>query len=183
MTVLAQKPGYGPSTPVPIFQFENEFLELLALYRDRKPRRVLEVGTYHGGTFYHWLANAEPGAFLVSVDRYHLVDNSWMYGEWCPPGVEYAVVRGDSGSRETAEATGAFGPFDWIFIDAGHLDREVRRDWELYGPMCSPSGVVVLHDIRRDDEYPHIQVWRLWDELAEKLPHRVIGTDTGVVYL
>ena len=54
---MEQLPGYGPPTPVPIFQWEKEFEVLLELYRRETPERVLEIGTYHGGTLFHWLRN------------------------------------------------------------------------------------------------------------------------------
>ena len=55
---MEQLPGYGPPTPVPIFQWEREFEVLLELYRRETPAAVLEIGTYHGGTLFHWLRNA-----------------------------------------------------------------------------------------------------------------------------
>ncbi len=67
MTMAEQQEGYGPPTPVPIFQWEKEFEVLLELYRRLAPWRVLEVGTYHGGTLYHWLRNASPGTTTRSI--------------------------------------------------------------------------------------------------------------------
>jgi len=68
-------------TPVPVLQNQSELAELIALYRDRKPKRTLEVGTYHGGTLYHWLRHAPRGATVVSVDSYTVpgVDNRHLY--------------------------------------------------------------------------------------------------------
>ena len=68
--LLTPDPGDGPPAPVAVFQWEAEFVPLLDLYRERAPRAVLEIGTYLGGTFYHWLQNARPGATVVSVDSY-----------------------------------------------------------------------------------------------------------------
>lgn len=168
------------STPVPILQWEDEFAELLDVYRQRRPRRVLEIGTHQGGSLYHWLQNAGPGTTVVAVDLHHA--NAGLYAEWCPSTVEVIAIHGDSTLDDTAGRVRAHGPFDWIFIDAGHLEHEVRRDWELYGPMAAADAAIVFHDIRRDDAYPHIQVWPLWDELAEQHDHLVIGTDTGILF-
>jgi predicted O-methyltransferase YrrM len=85
-----QAEGYGPPTPVPIFQWEQEFNELLDLYRKLKPKRVLEIGTYHGGTLYHWLTNARKGAKVATVDSYAAgVDNRHLYNDWVPDGDAY----------------------------------------------------------------------------------------------
>ena len=160
-------PGYGPETPVPIFQWEREFSPALELYRRFKPSSVLEIGTYHGGTLYHWLQNAEPGTRLVSVDSYAVgVDNRHLYDEWVPDGVELHVLVGDSHVVETVEEVIQHAPFDWIFIDAGHYYNEVLADWRLYGPMAADGGTVLFHDILPPTpQHPEIEVARLWEEL------------------
>ncbi len=158
---------YGPETPVPIFQHRWEFERLLDLYKERKPKRVLEVGTYHGGTLYHWLTNAAPNATIVTLDSYAVgVDNRALYPEWVRDDVNLHVLSADSHASETALEVGRFGPFDWIFIDAGHYYGEVLRDWELYAPMAAPGGIVSLHDIQTPGpNHPEIEVDRLWREL------------------
>jgi predicted O-methyltransferase YrrM len=168
MTVLAeQRAGYGPPAPVPVFQWEAEFAQLLDLYRERVPDRVLEVGTYHGGTLYHWLQNARPGATVVSVDTYKAgVDNRHLYDGWCPSDVTVVALQGDSNRPATAERVAAHGPFGWVWIDAGHRYDEVKRDWNLYGPMCEPGGIVAFHDVLPPSRtWPDIEVNRLWREI------------------
>ncbi len=162
-----QEAGYGPPTPVPIFQWQTEFTQLLDLYRERQPMRVLEIGTYHGGTLYHWLQNASPGCQIVSLDSYRVgVDNRHLYPAWVPEGIELTVLQGDSRKRNTIHQVEAHHPFDWVFIDAGHYYEEVRDDWENYRPMVAPGGIVVFHDILPPSRtWPDIQVWWLWKEI------------------
>lgn len=168
MSVMAsQMKGYGPPTPVPIFQWENEFSVVLDLYRRVQPETVLEVGTYHGGTLYHWLRNAQPGTHIVSLDSYAVgVDNRHLYGEWVPEGVTLTVLEGDSNSSETAAKVQEHAPFEWVFIDAGHYYHEVKRDWEWYGSMVAEGGVCLFHDILPPSErHPEIEVAKLWSEI------------------
>lgn len=180
-------PNYGPPAPVPIIQEEVEFSALLDLYRERQPKRVLEIGTYAGGTLFHWFQNATPGTFVVSVDLYEDKDNSHLYRSWLPPEVEYQVIRGDTRADATIEATRQFAPYDWAFIDAGHLDEEVRADWRNYGPMMDTDSVVAFHDIVEHEGLPRIQVFHLWAEL--KKSHRTLEivspgcSGIGVVFL
>ncbi len=163
MSVLEQ-------TPVPLLQREDEFDALLDLYRERKPKWVLEVGTYHGGTLYHWLRNAQPGTTVVSLDSYRTdVDNRSLYEGWTPEGVDLAVLEGDSRAESTIERIRELAPYDWVFIDAGHLYDEVKADWLNYGPMC--NGVVCFHDIL----YPDVA--RLWDEIKSEYSTREIISD------
>lgn len=158
--------SYGPPAPVQIIQEEVDFAPLLALYREREPRMVLEVGTYSGGTFFHWLQNARPGTTVVSVDLYDEVDNTHLYDSWAPPGVSWKAIHGDSRAKATINAARSFAPYDWIFIDAGHLADEVRADWANYGPMARPGGVVAFHDIAVLT-LPSIQVAPLWAEIKQ----------------
>jgi predicted O-methyltransferase YrrM len=193
-TVTAEQlPGYGPPAPVPIFQWQPEFERLLALYRRLYPATVLEVGTYHGGTLFHWLQNARPDATVVSVDSYLAgVDNRHLYGGWVPDGVTLHVLEGNSRDPVTVECVRASGPYEWVFIDAGHYEHEVRADWENYGPMCKPGGVVVLHDILPPShDHPEIEVERLWREIQRNghMTREIVHDATaswgglGVVYL
>lgn len=189
--------GYGPDTPVRIYQWEAEFTRCLDLFRARAPESVLEVGTYHGGTLYHWLQNIEtaPGftARVVSVDSYAVgVDNRHLYEDWTPDGVELITLVGDSRNPEIRSAALQHGPYDWVFIDAGHFFHEVKSDWETFSLMVAPGGVCLLHDILPPSkEHPEIEVNRLWRALqlqghvTQEIvadPHASWG-GIGVVYL
>jgi predicted O-methyltransferase YrrM len=166
-TLFQQRPGYGPPTPVEIFQWQAEFDPLLDLYRERAPKKVLEIGTYHGGTLYHWLQNANEGTHVVSVDSYAVgVDNRALYAEWVPDEVELTVIDADSRDAKTVREVGKHGPFDWCFIDAGHYYEEVRDDWENYRPFCSKGAIVAFHDILPPSRtWPSIEVAWLWKEI------------------
>ena len=163
---VKQQPGCGPPAPVPILQWEKEFEVLLELYRRFAPSRVLEIGTYHGGTLYHWLRNTEhTGAVVVSLDSYAVgVDNRHLYEEWTPPHVTLHALEGNSHKRQTVAEVKKHGPYDWVFIDAGHFLPEVTKDWELYSPMAA-GGVVVLHDILTHPAWPSIEVGQLWEKI------------------
>ncbi len=167
VTFADQQPGCGPPAPVPILQWEKEFKVLLELYRRLAPADVLEVGTYHGGTLYHWLQNtARPGAKIVTVDSYAVgVDNRHFYDDWNVNDTRLVVIEGDSHAGETVAEIAAHGPFDFVFIDAGHYYDEVRKDWEIYRPMVKPGGMICLHDILTHPAWPSIEVGRLWDEV------------------
>jgi len=168
--MFKQAEGYGPDTPVEIFQWEQEFEPLLEMYRRRKPKRVLEIGTYHGGSLYHWLKNATPGTKVVTVDSYLVgIDNRMLYPAWIPKGVELDVIEGDSASVDVIEDVRKSAPFDWIFIDAGHYYHEVAADWHNYKNMCADGGVVVFHDILPPSRsWPDIQVFWLWKEIKRE---------------
>ncbi len=116
VTMIDQKPGCGPPAPVPILQWTAEFEVLLDLYRRLEPADVLEVGTYHGGTLYHWLQNtSRPGARIVTVDSYAVgVDNRDLYDGWIVNDTRLAVVAGDSHAETTLAQVQTLGPYDFV---------------------------------------------------------------------
>lgn len=160
---------YGPATPVRIFQHEWEFEQLLQLYRLREPQKVLEIGTFHGGSLYHLLREAPNGATVVSVDNYAAgVDNRSQYGQWCPDDVTLHVIAGNSQDAKTIEQVQGFAPYEFIFIDAGHLYHEVATDWHNYRPMADLGfgSVVAFHDIVENTKaHPEIEVYKLWEAI------------------
>jgi predicted O-methyltransferase YrrM len=178
LPMAPQQPGYGPPTPVPIFQWEQEFTQLLDVYRELAPRRVLEVGTFHGGTLYHWLTNAPEGSTVVTVDSYAAgVDNRHLYGDWVPDGVSLQVIAGKSAAENTVTQAKAWAPYDFIFIDAGHYYTEVRADWDAYLPLAQKGAVVAFHDILTHSEHPEIEVGRLWAEIKQDFETEEIIAD------
>jgi predicted O-methyltransferase YrrM len=164
----AERPGeyhYDPPAPVPIFQHQFEFQHLLSLYAARKPMRVLEVGTYYGGTLYHLLRLAPRGATVVSADIYNTgpdTDNRALYPDWTPDGVTLHVIVGDSRKSSTVRQVAAHAPFDFIWIDADHYEASVQLDWDNYGAMAAPGAIVAFHDIITHESWPSIEVEKVW---------------------
>ena len=53
---------------------------------------------------------------------------------------------------------------DILFIDAGHLYHEVKRDFEYYAPLC--NGIIAVHDIEQPVKV-RCDVKFFWHELKE----------------
>jgi cephalosporin hydroxylase len=151
-------------TPVPIAQNLEEFERLLELYRERAPRRVLELGTWLGGTLYHWLTDAPAGALVVSIDAEHTTFNARRFAPWIPESVRLTLIRGRSTDPDTVAQARQLAPFEWIFIDADHHAEQVRADWLVYQQLAAPGAVVAFHDITETDD-PTVEVAPLWREL------------------
>lgn len=144
-------------------QHEAEFAALLALYRMRRPERVLEIGVGEGGTLYHWLQGGPE--LVVALDLYHVDEH--RYEAWRPAGTELVVIYGDSASDYCYQQVAARAPYDWLFIDADHHEQAVRRDWKLYGPLVRAGGLVAFHDVAPSDDQT-IEVAPLWLELKTR---------------
>jgi predicted O-methyltransferase YrrM len=185
VTVLTkQREGYGPPAPVQVFQWAAEFEQLLDIYRERAPKRVLEIGTYHGGSLWHWLQNARPGATVVSVDSYKVgPDNRDMYESWCPARVKVIALAGDSHDTAIAAEVKKLAPYQWVWIDGGHRYTDVKTDWELYGSMCAPGGIVCFHDILpASRQHRDIEVSQLWAELTAEHETEEIVADRAATW-
>lgn len=145
-----------------MLQNELEFRQLLGLYCDQQPARVLEVGVGEGGTLWNWLQCAPEGALVVAVDDRH--QNRDAYDGWLPADVELVTITGSSQDPDVVLDVARHRPFDWIFIDADHHDHAVRADWRHYARMAADGAIVGLHDICPSDD-PTIHVDVFWREL------------------
>lgn len=159
--------AYYADSPVHISQYENEFKELLKLFRVLRPQKVLELGTHYGGTLYQWLQHTYPGDTVVTVDDYQL--NWKMYNEW-NDGRNLHYFKGKTQDEEIIESVRALGPYDFIFIDADHSYDGVKADWEVYGEMIRPTDpcLVAFHDIK---PHPNTEVNKLWSEIKDHYFH------------
>lgn len=124
-----------------------ELVELLVLIGQERPQTLVEVGCYYGGTAWA-IHEAFPEIHLICVDNNSLdsrVDTAARLKEL---GVPADFVLGDSTNPETLERVRAIAdPVDFVFIDASHRYNDVKRDWEQFGSITRPGGIVVLADI------------------------------------
>lgn len=58
-------------------------------------------------------------------------------------------------------------PINILFIDADHSYESVKKDFEMYSPLC--ENIVAFHDIEknRNRSEGKSKVWKFWDELRE----------------
>lgn len=171
-------------TPVGVLQRRWELQQLVDLYHRRMPKRVLEVGTYHGGTLAHWAA-AGWYPEIVSIDTFTADDPRARF-----PHVRF--LQGDSRDPAMVRAARRFGPFDFIFIDGGHSEQEAQDDWNAYHQLAAPGGVIALHDIlpgRGAQSWIQVEpVWRRIQRQGYVTQEIVASVDVdwggiGVVYL
>ena len=61
---------------------------------------------------------------------------------------------------------------DFLFIDGDHSYEGVKNDFEMYKPLVSKGGIIVLDDIYKKDE----GVPKLWNELKQEHNCTEIGS-------
>jgi cephalosporin hydroxylase len=160
------------------FQKVSELAPLIAVVRERQPRTVVEIGTHKGGTLFAWCQAAHPEALIVSIDLPdglfgggYSKEEAREFQSFAQPGQELHALRRDSHKRRTLRRLKSLlrgRPIEFLLIDGDHTYEGVRRDWEMYGPLVAPNGLIAFHDIQEHTRAPLCKVDELWAELA---PH------------
>ncbi|MGH7232104.1 MAG: class I SAM-dependent methyltransferase [Nitrospiraceae bacterium] len=121
----------------------EERLLLYTLVRGLKPKRVLEIGVYHGGStaIISDALDQNGCGMLSSIDPHPDLKIDWE-------SVAHRVVlyRGYSPAilKEVHDAAG--GHFDFCFIDADHSYGGVLRDAIGVMPYMAPGSYILFHD-------------------------------------
>lgn len=157
-------------------QNPKEIKRLIERVQELKPRTVLEVGTARGGTLFLFCQSAAEDAELVSLDLPYGRNGGgypkWkeaVYRQFARRGQQLTLLRANShleDSRIRVERAIGGKKFDLIMIDADHSYEGVKRDFELYSPLVSERGLVVLHDVLPNRFDPEIDVNRFWKEVS-----------------
>lgn len=72
-------------------------------------------------------------------------------------------------------------PFDFLFIDAGHLIEDIERDHRAYGPMVRSGGIIAFHDaLRRPGYGEEVEVWKYLERIQGVT---VAGSEVGVAWI
>lgn len=152
-------------TPVPILQNEWEFEQLLEIYKKHKPEHLIEIGTFFGGTLYHWLKENDNLKSVICVDlpigkddgRYdQMIDSRKKWDDWVMESTvtphNFYDIKGDSTSinvynRVHHVSLNHHDKADFLFIDGDHSYEGVKSDYENYQDLVRPGGLVVFHDV------------------------------------
>lgn len=72
------------------------------------------------------------------------------------------------------------GPYDMLFIDAGHGFGDAKADHEEYGALVRPGGLIAFHDALPRGQFPEIGVSQyLKDEVPQAV---IIGSEVGIAW-
>lgn len=153
-----------------------EYLAFLEYCKSLNPKRILEIGTYKGGTLFGWTRIASDDALIISVDLFPGLENSYTrFRQRLYEGMARAsqVVRTfDQGSEDISTLEGVKSILDGemldiLFIDGDHRYAAVARDFNLYKSFVRNGGIIVFHDILARPDVEHVQVDKFWSELKK----------------
>lgn len=163
----------APEPDIEVGQWQAEFLALLDIYQRLDVQNVLEVGTWQGGTLYYWLKYAFDMANVISLDKGPANwrpqvpgFNTGRWQAWAPEYVELHVIEADSHDPATLKRVKVVSPhLDFLFIDGDHSYAGAKADFELYGPLVRPGGLIAFHDLITPASQQHIEIRALWREI------------------
>jgi predicted O-methyltransferase YrrM len=168
-------------------QRRSEIHGLLVELTGREPAVVVEIGTASGGNLFLFTRVAAADAVIASIDL-PAGNFGGGYGLWRVPlyrsfamaRQRVHLIRSDSHARSTFERLKRVlegRPIDFLFIDGDHSYEGVKRDFELYHPLVSPSGLIALHDIVAHPPGSGCEVDRFWREVRQVGNWREIVAD------
>ena len=152
-------------------QVRDEIVALAERVADLKPRRVLEIGTYKGGTALIWAQLASER--VITCDLMPMERRGPLIQAFPPPTSDCQVVlmTGDSHSqafRERGEPELAGKRVDLLFIDGDHSTEGVRLDYEMYRDLVRPGGLIAFHDIVEDQPLAGNRVYDFWRKVRDQ---------------
>ena len=148
-------------------QVRSEYEALLGVISALPERRsALQLGM---GT-----CRASHDAWRLIFDQVATIDYGGMWLNDGPP---------QSGGSTHDHAAQAFaiihGPYDMLYIDAGHLEEDCALDHRDYGHLVKAGGLIVFHDALPRAAYSEIGVYRY----LIGLPVTIVGDEVGTAFL
>jgi len=177
-----------PNWPIP--QKRYEILALQELLKNEKLTKIVEIGTWMGGTALLW-------AIMVSKNngRLFCCDLSFYYGSFYsqltgkhynqltykePEYTEFAkhITELEGNSHDPAYIAKVFeavspGTVDFMFIDGDHTYEGVKADFYNFLPLMKPGGYVAFHDILKTADHISLgcRVEEFWSEIKDKFEY------------
>lgn len=196
-----------PTPPnVPILQRADEITRLVDIFNQIKPKNILEIGSFCGGTLWYWLYFAPKQATVVSVDIPVLDAQKMMqykaraqWDLWAREDINFQSMLLDSTSVHFLPRLDTLFPdgIDFAFVDGGHAYQVIESDVNSILPRMNKGGALTLHDIHTPP-VNGIEVRKFWMDLVSNMPNGIesveeigesddmkggIGSGIGVLYI
>lgn len=152
-------------------QIPSEIHGLAAEVAKLKPKVIVEIGTYRGGTALIWSQLASER--VITCDINPPGPRGELIAAFPPPGSNCRVtmLTGDSHTdafvrRLESELGGA--RVDFLFIDGDHSEVGVEADYRNYRHLVREGGMIAFHDIAEKQRLAGNQVQHFWKRLKDE---------------
>jgi predicted O-methyltransferase YrrM len=150
---------------------------------------ILEIGVSMGGSLLVWSQLAPVNNTVVGIDlpngRYGGISYTDTRNQtaksWHP---NLHIIDGDSKSEEIQKKVWKLIPsVDLLFIDGDHTYEGAKADYENYGKLVRPGGMIALHDIADSESHRRqgCGVYKLWTEIKGEKQEFLSGLYWGGV--
>ena len=135
----------------------RRYRQLIDITREKKPKHVVEIGTWSGGraTGFMAICDCYYTGFDLFEDSTTESDQREMnvksHTELVPVGQfiefvgfsKFQLIRGDTNKtlHEWKKE-----PFDFVFIDGGHSEATIKNDYEWARKNIDKGGTIILDD-------------------------------------
>lgn len=147
-----------PSQHKPEWRFFLEICEMYIKKHEIKHPVVVELGLWRNKQKQFW--NQLLGAEHIGID---------FSTRRCTPDIHGHLHDTATVAMLKEKLKGR--PINILFIDGSHFYRNVKKDYEMYSPLC--NGIIALHDIEscRHVGRKKAEAWKFWDELKTMAWH------------
>lgn len=173
---------------IKLYQKKNEIIEFIKLYSRSKPKIILEIGTYDGGTLSFLSKFASPDATIITMDLPLVRDGAGysptkipFYKSFKSQNQKIYFIRDNSRSISTIEKVKKIindKQIDVLFIDGDHSYEGVKRDFKNYSPFVKRGGLIAFHDIVDHPLELNCKVYDFWNEIKKKYEYQEFISET-----
>lgn len=163
-------------------QIPSEIKGLAAEVAKLRPKVIIEIGTYEGGTTLIWSQLASER--VITCDINPPGPRGELIRAFPPPasGCKVSILTGDSHATDFAaevekEVGGA--QVDFLFIDGDHTEAGVEADYRTYRHLVREGGIIAFHDIADNQDQPGNEVQHFWKRLKQEAVTEEIIEDRG----
>lgn len=152
-------------------QIPSEIAGLAAEVEKLRPKVIVEIGTYEGGTSLIWTQLASER--VITCDIAPPGPRGELIKAFPPPGsgCEVSILTGDSHSPDFAarlEKELGGREVDFLFIDGDHTEAGVEADYRTYSRLVREGGIIAFHDIADRQDQPGNEVQHFWKRLKRE---------------
>lgn len=98
---------------------------------------------------------------------------------------DHEIILGNSRATATIEQVKKLlgdEKLDLLFIDGDHSKAGCEADWNHYNQFVKSGGIIALHDTKDVPQWPHVEVWKVWQTLKKRYKHQEFNSSSHYNY-